>query len=417
MIRRRDAVLGLALAATACAPNRAPASNSGRRVSAAAPQGRADLPRFFAALAALAGGHRAAPVMVLQIGDSHTANDGFSGRMRELMQARFGDAGRGLLPPGIPFRYYRPDGVHVTASGWDLISSFDSRAAGPFGITGLRQHSSAIASMTVDVARAGDLGIATLEFLAQADGGHVDIGFDSGPSALVSTAASSGQAGAPIVWTPLAAPNALRMNVTTRGNGRVDMLSCQVGRRNPGVTWSNLGTIGATADLLSRWDPDIVRAELQRLQPDLIVLAFGTNEGFSRATDMAAYPATYRAAVDMLRGGAPQADLLLIGPPDGVVRRHAAGAGGCAGGWQEPLNLAHVRAAQRLVAADLGLAYWDWSSGMGGQCTMVAWAAANPPLAASDHVHLLHAGYRLTAEALFARLMAKYETFLAHTQG
>ena len=41
-------------------------------------------------------------VAILQIGDSHTANDSFSGRMRELFQARFGDAGRGVLPPGVP---------------------------------------------------------------------------------------------------------------------------------------------------------------------------------------------------------------------------------------------------------------------------------------------------------------------------
>jgi lysophospholipase L1-like esterase len=414
VIRRRDAVVGLALAATACTPNRAPASNSTRGDAAA--QGRGDLPRFFASLAALAAGRRPSPVTVLQIGDSHTANDGFSGRMRELMQARFGDAGRGLLPPAIPFRYYRPDGVHVTASGWQLISSFDARAAGPFGITGLRQHSAGRAAMTVEVQRPGDLGLTTLEFLAQPGGGHADIAFDAGPAELVNTDVTT-QAGAPIVWSPLAAPDALRMIVTTRGDGLVDMLSCQVGRRNPGVTWSNLGTIGATVELLSRWDNDIVRAELQRLQPDLIVLAFGTNEGFQRATDLVTYAAMYRAAVDMLRSGAPQADLLLIGPPDGVVRRHTAGPGGCGGAWQEPQNLAPVRAVQRRVAGDLGLAYWDWSSGMGGSCTMVAWAAANPPLAASDHVHLLHAGYRLTAEALFARLMGKYEIFLSHTQG
>ena len=40
----------------------------------------------------------------MQIGDSHTANDSFSGRLRELFQARFGDAGRGVLPPGVPYR-------------------------------------------------------------------------------------------------------------------------------------------------------------------------------------------------------------------------------------------------------------------------------------------------------------------------
>ena len=60
------------------------------------------------------------------VGDSHTANDAFSGRMRRLMQARFGDAGRGMLPPGIPFRLYRPAQVTVTADGWTTIGSLAS---------------------------------------------------------------------------------------------------------------------------------------------------------------------------------------------------------------------------------------------------------------------------------------------------
>ena len=44
---------------------------------------------FYQALAAVEAG-RASQAAVLQIGDSHTANDAFSGRLRELMQARFG---------------------------------------------------------------------------------------------------------------------------------------------------------------------------------------------------------------------------------------------------------------------------------------------------------------------------------------
>src|ERR1700733_1569883 len=60
---------------------------------------------FFTALAALDDKAERQSMRVLQIGDSHTANDSFSGRMRERLQGRFGDAGRGWLPAGIPFKY------------------------------------------------------------------------------------------------------------------------------------------------------------------------------------------------------------------------------------------------------------------------------------------------------------------------
>ena len=103
------------------------------------------------------------PVALLQIGDSHTANDAFSGRMRELFQTRFGDAGRGMLPPGIPFKYYRPAQVAVTASNWQTISSLTPAAPGPFGISGLRQAATGPAEMTLQATSASGLGKVVVE--------------------------------------------------------------------------------------------------------------------------------------------------------------------------------------------------------------------------------------------------------------
>jgi hypothetical protein len=76
---------------------------------------------FFAALDGMA----AQPLRVLQIGDSHTANDAFSGRMRDRLQERFGAAGRGWLPAGVPFKYYRPHLVSVSESGWQHVKPND----------------------------------------------------------------------------------------------------------------------------------------------------------------------------------------------------------------------------------------------------------------------------------------------------
>ena len=43
---------------------------------------------------------------------------------------------------------------------------------------------------------------------------------------------------------------------------------------------------------------------------------------------------------------------------------------------------------------------------------MRRWAASDPPLAHSDHVHLKGEGYRRTADALFASLMQGYDRYL-----
>src|ERR1700742_5149784 len=73
----------------------------------------------------------ARPVHILQIGDSHTANDNFAGAWRDILQARYGDAGRGVLPPGRPWAGYAMKQVTVSQSpGWTLASIMDGRKAG-----------------------------------------------------------------------------------------------------------------------------------------------------------------------------------------------------------------------------------------------------------------------------------------------
>ncbi len=96
--------------------------------------GAGSLQPFFLALSALEQKRSPRPVRIMQIGDSHTANDAFSGRMRERLQARFGAAGRGWLPAGIPFKYYRPALVTVSETGWRHLRPGDGPDSEPLGI-------------------------------------------------------------------------------------------------------------------------------------------------------------------------------------------------------------------------------------------------------------------------------------------
>ena len=363
---------------------------------------------LYQALDALETGRTAGPVAIVQIGDSHTANDAFSGRMRTLMQARFGDAGRGMLPPGIPFRTYNPAQVTVTAKGWRVVSSMDAGAPGPFGISALRQTADGRAEMTLHSKEPGGIDDIWVEALGQPRGGTIDATPDSGRVVSFKTDSASVKP----MW--LALPNAHGVTLRTRGDGPVDLLSWTALRHHAGVTWSNLGTIGATADLIGRWNPAFVTAELGRLHPALILVAFGTNEGFHNALDVHAYQAAYAARLRLLHEAAPEAAILVIGPPDGS--RHAAkGAEGACpaedGRWAVPPRLPEVREAQRQVAHAAGYYFWDWSAAMGGACSMPRWARTNPPMAAADHVHLLTPGYRATADLLFAEIMRGYARY------
>src|SRR5260370_29551346 len=69
------------------------------------------LSHLFEALGSLEDGHSHDDVRVVQYGDSHTASDLGAAVFRRLLQARFGDGGRGFVPMGNPWKTYAQDGI------------------------------------------------------------------------------------------------------------------------------------------------------------------------------------------------------------------------------------------------------------------------------------------------------------------
>ena len=100
------------------------------------------LASFHQALSELENGLRKR-VTVVQIGDSHTEGDRFSGALRILLQHRFGNAGRGMLPPGMPFSDWLPLGLKVEQHGdWRVSSSNKTKFDPiPYGMSGFAIHS------------------------------------------------------------------------------------------------------------------------------------------------------------------------------------------------------------------------------------------------------------------------------------
>jgi lysophospholipase L1-like esterase len=345
------------------------------------------------------------PVRIVQLGDSHSAGDFFSGRLRELFQERFGAAGRGLLPPGIPYPYFRPALVAVAESeGWRHANSLTG--SGPFGVTGsIAQSAEAGASMDLrDTEPAGfDRGF--FEVLRQPGAGAVRWQVDSGPAHELDTAAARV---AP-QWVAFEAPRGSRQLRLAAADGRaVTLLGWGSERAAPGVVYENLGVSGATVGIVGHWSDAAIAEELRRRRPAAIVVAYGTNEAVEPETALAGYGGKFERAVARLAAAAPEAAIVVVGPPD-VNRR---GAGEC-GGWTVPPGLALVRRAQREAAARHGWYFWDWQQAMGGDCAIDRWAGRDPPLAAADHVHLTAAGYRHSAELLFAVLMDAYRRYHA----
>ena len=78
----------------------------------------------------------------------------------------------------------------------------------------------------------------------------------------------------------------------------------EVGREGDGVSYLSIGFPGATVQLLQKLDDRQFADDLRRMAPDIVVLAFGTNEGFNDNLDVTAYISQYEQIVRRLRTAA-----------------------------------------------------------------------------------------------------------------
>ena len=383
------------------------------------------LANFYAGLTALAAGKRAHPVTILHLGDDHIAYDRFAGSMRDQLSSRFGSAGFGLMTPGL----YPIRGMKVDRSGkWTLASSA-AGAQGAFGISG--------ASMT---SASPEAWLRFTSSLTTFD--WAEVTFATGPGLGTAMAGLDGDLKIVPTQAPRTGQTAIRLSskaheimIRPKGDGPVTILSVATGTNNPGVVYSNLGLPGATALTQEKWNQDFVANDLKKLNPDLIVIEYGTREGFDDSLDVSQYEEHLGAMIGLIKHRAPQASILIVGPPDAARLpgfASSAGAQACRalnpqetagygammertdgrlGRWHTPPKLIAVRTAQRRIASALGAYFWDWSKYMGGSCSVHAWAMAVPPFAEPDHITLTEAGDNRSARALFTEIMAGYEAY------
>ncbi|MBV9881901.1 MAG: SGNH/GDSL hydrolase family protein, partial [Sphingomonadaceae bacterium] len=328
-----------------------------------------------------------------QIGDSHTAGDMVTNGWRTRLQARYGNGGRGVLAAGRPYAGYLTWSVTAQQSpGWLANASFGPayRADGPaIGLSGFTQ-STAAAGQTLSVSADSpdeDFDRIVVCALTGPGAGTLMLGMDEAqevwpldapaPAASCRTMDHDVPVGSATINTVDARP--------------VSITSFATFRRGGGVTLSNLGVVGAQLVHFARTSDAVVQAELAAYRPDLIVLAFGTNEGFDTDLPPAEYEAALRGQIARLRRLAGHdVPILLLGPPDAAARQPAGLAGACGDGWSVPAGLGAVRARQLRVARELRLAFWDWAAAMGGRCASSAWRASDEMR--GDHVHFTRSG-------------------------
>jgi len=172
-------------------------------------------------------------------------------------------------------------------------------------------------------------------------------------------------------------------------------------RERPGVIVDTLGINGARARYHLMWEDQLYREHLRRRNPDLVVLAYGTNESGDDQS-IALYEAQLRQVVSRVRETVPNASCLLIGPSDRPTRLED-------GTYEDRPRTAQLIEAQHRVAVEMGCGFFDLVAFMGGPLSMVTWATTEPAYGSSDHVHFTRTGYERLGNVLLDALLEGFD--------
>ncbi len=368
------------------------------------------LPRFFSGLAQLSARQRKDHVRILWFGDSHTQADVWTDAVRAALQARFGVGGPGFVHVGWNTNGYRHAGVTLSVVGrWGIeprtLVSGEKVDDGVFGLGGVRlvpREADPRASVQVSAAALPGPARWDLAFRFVSMGSSFQVSVSGGDSRRLEASAETLRAIQHVEIESAGPGGDLSVSRVLPG---VQMLGVVIERTDaPGVVLDTLGLNGARVRSALAYDPATWQAEVARRRPDLVVIAYGTNESSDTKVNKELMVRRVKELVGRAQAAAPGSECLVFGPIDRAGPSYEDAV--------EALNEAEKRAA-----GEAGCAFWNGQAAMGGKGSMARWAMDNPPLGAGDRVHLSTRGYYKIGEMLARDLLQGFDAGTARHGG
>ncbi|MGP1435695.1 MAG: GDSL-type esterase/lipase family protein [Phocaeicola sp.] len=166
----------------------------------------------------------------------------------------------------------------------------------------------------------------------------------------------------------------------------------------PGLIFHIFGVNGATAATFNT--PENI-ALVDSLQPDLIIVSFGTNEAHG-AYNPTVHKGQMDELISIIKRNTPDAIVLLSTPPGAYKGR----------GRHRRINPNTQKAAKAITeyAQEKGYAWWDLYNIIGGrQYAVRNWSRAR--MFTRDGIHFTTNGYQLQGMLLYQAIMKEYKAY------
>ena len=352
--------------------------------------------KFYKALAGVAKSHD--PLRIAFYGDSFIEGDVFCGSFRDSLQSIFGGRGVGFVPITSGVAGFRPTIKH-SFDNWrtsSLINRTDSTAEyGPAGYCFVPLQNN-----WVEYKPSGN------RFLREFN--TVKLFFKNYESASVRFSINEDTT----QWVvPLKKSNhlqewvyrgknlkSIKFNFEPFDSLRLFGASFEDGR---GVYVDNFSLRGNSGISLTGISKEMLTKFDSYRHYKLVILQFGLNMVVEDSLNYKAYVRRMVRVINNLKKSFPQASFLLMSVSDR--------SSNSTGRFETMNAIPAMRNAQRMIAQETNIAFWDLFQAMGGENSMVRFVTAKPALAAKDYTHLNFKGGKKLAGSLVKSLLFSYD--------
>ena len=348
-----------------------------------------------------ASGTPGAITRIVHYGDSPTTADLITGDARRLLQARFGDAGHGFCLLAKPWAWYDHNGVSIDGSGWTIDPATQSMLKdGFYGLGGVSFRGEAGAHTDLVLKDATHTGL-TVSFLRKPGGGIFEVIAEGKALGTVDT---KGPVVEPGFFRSPCRPRPATSRFECRA-ARCAPSECALKSPGPGIQYDSLGLNGAFVSVPARmFDERHWVEQLRRLEPDLVIINYGTNEsGYAAFVDKS-YGKELTEAVRRVREALPDTSILLMSPMDRGTRDTNGEIGTLP-------TIPRLVTIQQRVAIETGSGFFNTFLAMGGPGTMGQWYQAEPRLVGGDFIHPMPAGAKIVGNLLYQALFDGFNQF------
>jgi len=360
-------------------------------------------------------------VRIAWFGDSMVEGDLITQDLRYFLQKRFGGSGVGIVPITSVTAGFRQTVQHTFSENWSNKNLLDPMSADEMlGITGFVFKPQLNAS--IDTSRLDDKNLSWVKYKGSRQKGldkfykarlfygqteksnvvNVDINNGNKRNVILD---GKKLVNAIDVGTE---ENFKEVKFTFLNQNKLPVYAVSL-ETDTGVIVDNLSFRGNSGLPLTKIPQAILKGFDEENNYDLIILQYGMNAVSPTAKDYYWYQRGLDKMVKHIQQSFPNATILFVGVPDKGYKQD--------GQYITNPGVPFVLEAEKQVAEENGIAFWNLFDAMGGFNSMVKWAEADTTLANKDYTHFNFRGASKVAGMLYKELDKEYKDYLKASAG